>query len=245
MRYQLTAILTLTLLASACSSVTNTGAESPDDIAIETSDDKGKAAKRAKGKAGPGVESAMAEHKPLASRNVGDFFVHRFSGSFTKQPITLSEEVTARAGSLIVVDYTFDQGKSSRKLRVTHDADSERVLRVLEVVKDKEIAAKIEDFEAMMAKTSFSPDSNTKTLVSEKTTCVVGGDELDCEKVSYEVAIGNKSATLSVTQSTAVPGRDISGEIVDAEGNVIYRAELIDMGRGSKGVAQNFTPTDL
>lgn len=247
MRYTLTATVVLTLLASACG-IINTAAESPDDIAIEETtvpSGKARAVKRTKDKAGPEL-GTLAVVKPLASRNVGDFFVHRFSGSFTKEPITMSEEVIARAGSLIVVDYTFEQGKSERRLRVTHDVSTERVLRVREMRGDKEIAAKIEDFETMLAKTAFSPDSNEKTLASEKTTCVVGGDEFECEKTSYTVAIGDKSATLSVTQAAAIPGRDVAGEIVDQEGKVIYRAELVDMGQGSSGVASatEFIPSE-
>jgi hypothetical protein len=100
------------------------------------------------------------------------------------------------------------------------------------------MAAKIEDFEAMLAKTAFVTDSNDKTLASEKGTCVVSGDEVECMKTSYAVAIGDKTATMNVTQSAAVPGRDIAGEIVDKDGKIIYRAELVDMGRGTPdGVA--------
>jgi hypothetical protein len=230
----------LTLLASACGGISNPTADSPDDIAIDpsTSSDT-RAAKRSTDRA-DSEEAAESEAAaaPLAERQVGDFFVHRFSGSFAKEPMTLTEEVVARAGGLIVIEYTLEQGKHKQELRVTHDAATERVLRVREIRGGQEMAAKIEDFEAMLAKTAFVTDSNDKTLASEKGTCVVSGDEVECQKTSYSVAIGDKTATMSVTQSAAVPGRDLPGEIVDKDGKIIYRAELVDMGRGTPdGVA--------
>jgi hypothetical protein len=238
MRRTLTLTFVLTILASACGGI-SPGAASPDDIAIAPSD-KARAAKRAKPSGGPAVEIALAEMRaaPLVERKVGDFFVHRFSGSFTKQPITLSEEVVARAGGLVVIDYTLEQAGNTLSLRVTHDVESERVLRVRELRGGQEIPATTDDFDAMLAKTAFAPDSNERRLSSEQGTCIVGGDELDCDKTSYAVAIGDLSATLHVTQSKALPGRDLSGEIVDEQGNVIYRAELVDMGSGTaSGVA--------
>lgn len=229
----------LTLLASACGGITST-ASSPDDIAVPAS--KARAAKSAKSKAKPDVDWLFPEGEqassPLAERRVGDFFVHRFSGTFSEKPMTLTEEVVAKAGGLIVVDYTLEQGKASKRLRVTHDIATDRVLRVREMQGDRELAAKIEDFDAMLEKTAFAPDQNEKTIASEKTTCLVGGEEVDCEKTSYSVAIGDQRATLEVTKSAAIPGRDVSGEIVDQAGKVIYRAELVDMGRGTpSGVA--------
>jgi hypothetical protein len=229
----------LSLLASACGGISNPTADSPDDIAIDPSTtDKARAAKRSTDGAGPEVDPASEARAPLAERQVGDFFVHRFSGSFAKEPMTLTEEVVARAGGLIIVEYTLEQGKRKQELRVTHDAATERVLRVREIRGGQEIAAKIEDFEEMLEKTAFFTDSNDKLLASENTTCLVSGEEVDCEKTTYAVAIGDKQATMSVTKSASVPGRDLAGEIVDKDGKVIYRAELVDMGRGTpSGVA--------
>jgi hypothetical protein len=233
----LSVTLVLTLLASGCGVVLTTDAASPDDIAVVESAPKSsaKAASAKRGK--PRYEPKFAvfpeiEGNPLLERKVGDFFVHRFSGSFTSQPMMLTEEVIARAGGLVVIDYTLEQGKSSQRLRVTHDAATDRVLRVREMRGEREIAAKLEDFEAMQAKTSFAPDANERTLESEKTTCLVGPSEVDCNKTSYSVALGDRMGTLIVTQSAAFPGRDVAGEIVGEGGQVIYRAEIIDMGKG-------------
>src|SRR3954454_9622928 len=42
-------------------------------------------------------------------RKMGDFRVHRFSGSYRKSPLTLTEEVIARENGLWLIDYTFEE----------------------------------------------------------------------------------------------------------------------------------------
>src|SRR5262245_20802719 len=69
----------------------------------------------------PDTEEMAGKHSPMDKRQVGDIAVRRFTGAFTKAPLTLTEEVTARAGNLVVVDYTLDEGKKQQKLRVTHE----------------------------------------------------------------------------------------------------------------------------
>jgi hypothetical protein len=66
---------------------------------------------------------------------------------------------------------------------------------------------------------------------------MLGPTELDCETKNYKVWLGEREASLGVTQSAAVPGMDISGEITAADGSVIYRSELIE--RGNEGETTN------
>ena len=51
---------------------------------------------------GTGAKTA----RPKSNRRVGDVAVHRYSGSFRAQPVTVTEEVVAREGNVLVVDYT-------------------------------------------------------------------------------------------------------------------------------------------
>ena len=172
MQHKLIALASVSLLAVACGAASAPAGKSADDAASEK---KPAAAKTEK-------SSELAENvdfdepervAPLASRDVGDFFVHRFSGSFSDKPMTLSEEVVAKKGNLIVIDYTLEQGGKQSRLRVTHDAGSDRVLRVLEMQGDKELPSDIQAYEAMMEKTLFIPDENEKQLGQEKTTCLL------------------------------------------------------------------------
>lgn len=244
MRKHIIALISLSLTAAACGNAGIPNPTTEDDIANASA--PAKSAKSIKGGAQgeedlsfldeqPEAESAetAAVTAPLAERQVGDFSVHRFSGSFTKTPLTLTEEVVARAGGLVVVDYTLDQGKHHTKLRVTHDASNDRVLRVREIHGRKELASSVAAYESMIAKTMFVPDANEAEIGSEKSTCLVAQKSVDCQKKSYRVKIGSEVATLSLSQAS--DGQDIGGEISSPDGKVFYRAELLESRAGTPG----------
>lgn len=179
----------------------------------------------------PDTEAVTESTSPLAEKNIGDIRVQRFSGSFTKTPLTLTEEVVAMAGSLVIVDYTLEEGKKQTKLRVTHDKGSDRVLRVREIRGTDEMPSSVEAYDAMLAKTMLVPDDNEQKLGTEKATCLIGSKEIDCQKTSYRVKIGKQTATFSVAQTS--DGQDIGGEISTTDGKLFYRAEVVDMRAGS------------
>ncbi|HEY3255232.1 MAG TPA: hypothetical protein VGJ91_14835 [Polyangiaceae bacterium] len=181
-----------------------------------------------------------AEAGPADSRKVGDFRVHRFSGSYQKSPLTLTEEVIARENGLWVIDYTFEEQSGTTKLRVRFDPRTERVARVSKFDGTRELDVPIASYEKLIERTSFAADSNDGMVASKHGTCLIGPSELDCEIKSYKVAVGEKMAILNVSRSESVPGGDVAGDIVGSDGAVIYRSELIEMGDASspkRGVA--------
>ena len=101
----------------------------------------------------------------------------------------------------------------------------------------KAIPSDIRAYDAMMDRTVFAADENLASLGDKAETCLVGKQELDCQKASYKVLVGDKPATLSVVTSKAVPGRDVAGELQTADGKLLYRAEIIDMGHDAPGHA--------
>lgn len=179
----------------------------------------------------PDIEGSTEATSPLAEKKVGDLRVQRFSGSFTKTPLTLTEEVVATAGSLVIVDYTLEEGKKTTKLRVTHDKASDRVLRVREMRGAEEMPSSENAYELMLGKTMFIPDGNEANLGSEKATCLIGQKEVDCQKTSYRVKVGSQTATFSIAKTS--DGQDIGGEISASDGKLLYRAEVVDMRTGS------------
>jgi hypothetical protein len=166
----------------------------------------------------------------LAPRKVGDYFVHRFSGSFRSGPLTLIERVVAADDKTLTVDYTLEDGVSDKTLRVELERDSERPRRVVELIDSGELEVPISAYEAMLAQTVFAPDVNDALLAEKKQTCLVGPKELDCEIKQYRVYVGDEEARLTVTESKSLPGRDVSGEVTAVDGSVIYRAELLEAG---------------
>ena len=123
-----------------------------------------------------------------------------------------------------------EEGASATKLRVTHDTGTERVLRVREIRGKRELPSSVAAFDKLMARTSFAPDENEAEIAKQKSTCLVGDQQLDCEKTDYRVKIGDQTATFSIARSS--DGRDVSGEISDASGKIIYKSELIESRSG-------------
>jgi hypothetical protein len=182
---------------------------------------------------------APAEEKPLARaeetapadpRKVGDFYVHRFSGSYEKSPLTLTEEVVAQEDGLWVIDYTFEQRSTTTKLRVRLDPRTDSVFRVSKLDGSKELKVPLSTYRRLMDRTSFTADANDGMVASERGTCLVGPSELECETKSYKVWVGDKQATLNVSHSDSVPNRDVAGDITGSDGTLIYRSELVEMG---------------
>lgn len=167
---------------------------------------------------------------PADPRKVGDFYVHRFSGSYQKSPLTLTEEVVAHEQGLWVIDYTFEEQSGVSKLRVRFDPRTEAVVRVSKLDGAKEISVPLATYEKLIERTSFAADSNEGMVASGHGTCLVGPSELDCETKTYKVWVGEKQATLNVSHSTSVASGDVMGDITASDGTVIYRSELVEMG---------------
>jgi hypothetical protein len=225
MTRHLIALISVSILGSGCGFFAASEPSHPAQASIE----RPKSARKSKAVATASSTDADATD---SKRRVGDFFVHRFSGSFRNAPLTLTEEVIAIEEGLLVIDYTLEERGKSTRLRIRLDPKRGSIERVSRLGDDGEIEAAIADYEALLEKTAFAADDNDGLIDSERQTCLVGPDELDCEMKNYRVTVGGKQAVLSVTESEAAPGRDLGGQIVTEDGKVIYRAELIEMRQG-------------
>lgn len=193
----------------------------------------------------PSAEATSAAVQPkqagssAPSRQVGDFFVHRFSGSFSAEPLTLSEEVTARDGDAWVVDFALNQGEQVERLRVRFDVQSGQAVSAARVSGRTESKATLADYEALMARTVFAADVNDGLVSSNSQTCLVGTDALDCETKTYKVWVGERAATLSVVHASKFADRDVSGELTTDDGKLVYCAELLEarQGKAAPGLA--------
>ncbi|MRG94337.1 hypothetical protein GF068_20780 [Polyangium spumosum] len=176
-----------------------------------------------------------AKEEPVEAgrREVGDYVVYRFSGSFQKAPVTLTERVVAREKGALVIDFILEEGKTTSELRVKlSDAPATRgeVLSVSRIEKGKLVAASVDEYEALMAKTMVVADENEESLGSEHVVAVMGNDMLPAKRTSFRVKIGDKKATLTTVVSEKFPWGDLSGEIAAEDGSVIYRAEVLNVG---------------
>jgi hypothetical protein len=191
----------------------------------------------------PATPSLVAASAPVVAhvsasaptRHVGDLFVHRFSGSFASEPLTLTEEVAAEEETAWVVDFSLTQSEKVERLRVRFDVASGQAVSAARFDGAHETPAKLTDYEALLARTVYTADVNDGLVSENDQTCLVGADELDCETKTYKVWIGDAPATLSVVHSSTFADRDVSGEITTEDGKLVYRAELIEAKQGKPG----------
>jgi hypothetical protein len=196
---------------------------------VETKADPAPAAK-ADARDEVGAESAAA---PVASaRMPGDFVVYRFTGSFRKAPLTLTEKVVARSGGILTIDFAAQEGDARDELRVKFDETSpshNEVVSVARLVSGVEKPAAIEAYEALMGRTTLTADQNEAVVGTEDVTVDVGGASVSAKRTTYRVRVGKKQATLKTLESSTFAWGDVGGEIT-ANGKVLYRAEVIEAG---------------
>lgn len=170
----------------------------------------------------------------LASRKVGDFVVYRFTGSFRKATLTLTEKVVAKKGTILTIDLTADEAGKREELRVKIDEATGAHGEVLSVSKLEGGIEKPESmaaYEALMARTALAADENEAALGTDDITVDVGGAQLACKRSSFRVRVGNNhGATLKTIESDAFAWGDVGGEITAQNGKTLYRAEVIEVG---------------
>lgn len=188
------------------------------------------AAKNVPALTGASHESNAGARAPVDSRKVGDFAVHRFSGSYQKSPLTLTEEVVGQEFGLWVIDYTFEEQSGTSKLRVRFNPRTEAVFSVAKLDGAKEVNVPVSVYDQLIERTSFAADANDGMVAKGRTTCLVGPNELDCETKTYKVRVGEQLGTLTVSHSDQVASGDVSGDLIADDGTVIYRSELVEMG---------------
>ena len=191
--------------------------------------------------AAPAADATASEAETTGARRAGDFIVYRFTGSFRKTPLTLTERVVERRGAMLTVDITAEEGESKCQLRVKiNEASAVKndVVAVSVIEGGAEKAAGIEAYEALLADTSLAADENEAMLGAEDAMLDVGGAPLPVRKTTYRVRVGKKTATLRTVESEGLAWGDLGGEITAANGKVLYRAEVIELGHvDAKGVA--------
>ncbi|AKT43019.1 hypothetical protein [Chondromyces crocatus] len=167
-------------------------------------------------------------------RQSGDYVTYRFTGTFQKKPVTLTQRVVAREGDALLVDVSLTTGTRSETLRVKMSDAAENRGEILEVARidaqGTQKAAPLSAYDALMARTTVAADVNEAELGSEAVNVDVGGQPIACNRTSYRVRIGGKTATMHTVQSERFTWGDVGGEITAEDGSVIYRAEVIDAG---------------
>lgn len=172
----------------------------------------------------------------VVTRAVGDFVVFKFSGTYRKSPLVLTERVVALQGEDVVIEFAFTEGTKSSTFRALTGAAGKSDLYGFTKLNAKGVTvdASRDEFESFMAKTVLSADDNEETLATTTADVEIGGKTWTATTTAFRVRIGKTNATMKISQSDAFAWGDLAAEIVATDGTVLYRAELLEVGHVSE-----------
>ncbi len=180
------------------------------------------------------LESLGMDHDSW--RSPGDYVVVRLSGSYREAPVTLTQRVVGRQRSLLIVDMSLDDGGAQERLRlrIREDGTEEgELVSVARLEGGLQVPFGIAAYEKLMSEYMLSADANETELGSTGVLVEVGGAKLPCVKTAYRVRVGAHQATMSTLSSEQVPWQHVGGEIVGKDGKLLYKAEIVELGRGN------------
>lgn len=226
--------------ASDASSSAAPAAEAKDAKAPAAADDEARAEDAAKDDA-KAEDTAKDDAAPAAAKaapwGAGDFVVYRFTGSFHKTPVTLTEKVIARQGEAFTLDVTYDDGKTKESIRARMKGESPAradVVGVARLVRGVEQPASLALFDEILARVALVADQNEARLGSEAVKLdVAGHGTVACERATFRVKVGKETATMRTIESAAFAWGDLGADITSAGGKLIYKAEIVDAGHES------------
>lgn len=164
----------------------------------------------------------------------GDYVTYRFSGSFRKTPLTLTQRVVDVQGPKVTVDVTLKDGARSQALRAqfagTPGGANLELIRVSRLDGTTERTVSNDAYDALMAKTMLAADRNEELVGTEAVDVTIAGRSIACTKTSYRVVVGKDKAIMSTLTSDAFAWGDLGGEIRRDDGRILYRAEVVDLG---------------
>jgi len=175
-------------------------------------------------------------------RQPGDYCTLRFSGSYREAPVELTQRVAERRDHRLLID--IEMGGAPR-LRLEIDDRPEHRGKMLSVwVHDDEaglVEADVEAYEELMAEVMLTADVNEGLLAEEKVELILGDEPAEATKSTFRVRIGEQLATMSTFAIVQrEDGRDwawgdAGGEMRTAEGKLLFRAEVVALGRDGHG----------
>ena len=167
-------------------------------------------------------------------RSVGDRKVHEFRGTLQAKPLQLTEEVLAKAGNELALEYTLCQLIGGRiqacpqRVRVYLSLPSERVQRVERFDGQSFVPGSKADYEQLLAQTLLVSERNLGVIQEERSVCLIGTTEVACKKTRYAILLQGKKAELTITRGSE---GDLSGEVRALDGTVLYHSELVELSR--------------
>jgi len=179
-----------------------------------------------------GSEEASAAEQTssgAALRQPGEFATYRFSGSYRSTPVTVSYRVVERDRATITLDVSSTtEGQSQRfRLKMTDDPSGSRFDGVTSQPVDPS------EYVALMQQTIAPIEHNEADLERQDHELAVGARTVACTRATYRVLADGRTATMTIFESPSFAWGDLGGEITTADGGVLYKAEIVDVGTDS------------
>lgn len=170
-----------------------------------------------------------------SARVAGDYLVREITTA--NKTLVLTERVLSKDGAVAVLEVSFKEGNKADtyRVRVEETAAGEQTTDVTKVVAGAEHAFGVPAYEALLQKTVPAVQSNDGMLDAEPIVVDVRGKSFAATRTEYKVMIGGKPATMSVIENKALG--DMGGQIATADGKVLYRARIIEIGTAPVGTA--------
>jgi len=178
-----------------------------------------------------GGDTQVSHHRPL--QHPGDYVVHRFSGSYRDGPITMTQRVVSRATGDLIIDVTIDDGKGEQRLRLRIDDTDVAGGEIISVAKlDGNVQRPfgVARYEQLMNEITLTADENLDVIDRSGVTVNVGSTTLPCTKTAYQVRVGKQNAVMETLSADGFAWGDVGGQIATPEGEILYKAEIVDMG---------------
>lgn len=171
------------------------------------------------------------------ARGVGDWIATQFVTN--GKPITVRQRVLSRDGAMSVTEVAITAGTSTQIFRLRSETTpaGEHPLDVTRVDKGIEHATTMAAYEAALQKTVPNVERNDGTVDVEPVTLEVAGRKIEAVRTTYKVVAAGKPATMSVVHSDAFAWGDLGGDIVTDSGKTLYSTRVVDMGGGTRAVA--------
>jgi len=215
------------LLAACGASATNLAPAEPKPAAVHA-----KHTPAAK----PRAEPAPANDVPPVafSHAVGDYIVRRFSLRSRGAPTVLTERVVAVKEASIVLEVTREAGAETRSVRVelgSEPANRGEVLSAKVLRDGREISMGKVAYDAIMKGTVFAADQNEGQIESARIKLDLHGRAVDCTETRFRVKVRGRAGTMRTIELDNSPWGEVAGDVTTSDGAVLYRAEVLDVGR--------------
>lgn len=170
-------------------------------------------------------------------RGVGDWIATEFVAN--GKPITVRQRVLSRDGAMSVTEIAIVDGKKTQTFRLRSETTraGEHPLDVTKVENGIEHATSMAAYEAALQKTVPNVERNDGTIDAEPVTLDVAGHKVEAVRTTYKVIAAGRPATMSVIHSDAFAWGDLGGDIVTDGGKTLYSTHVVDMGGGTRAVA--------